>query len=641
MSVGLQIIQVNDVYEIDNWPQFKTARSEAAASFKKFGPTIGVLPGDFVAPSLLSSLDKGNGMVDCMNASGIDYVCIGNHESDIPLANLHARMKQSRFMWINSNMPNFPQPTEGPDLPQFHIIEITSSTDSHHKRKVGLIGFCGEDRSVMKPGAFGDCTIQPLTPRCKQLVAFLIDEMGCDAVVPLTHQLVGMDRDLAASFLPQHGEKVPLILGGHDHEPYNESILAPSYECKVVKTGADGKLIATCTLMWPEKDSVAPTCSVTMTPSSNYSPDPEVAHVVEGHKEILKELEKSVLCSIPSELDNSFSSVGMRQHPTSVGTFLCTVIRDALQLEVVLIGAGSIRGNRNYKGEKSFTYAHLKSEIPFDTCITVVPLPGSVIAGMVEFTRAFSLLSPPVEKGAYLQTDDRVGWDRDTNKVTEVCGLPLIPEKIYRVGCNHGMLQGLDNVVPLTEYMAKCPPDHEIHKSPEGSHNAKEVIVSHFSQLLLFDMVSKAGGFESIDANSDDVITKEELASAMAMSGHGNGATKILIDNLFACVDADGNGLISKSEVLDFSLSCMLKMNFREAISRPDALISIDDIIQDLRAHRGASSTVFSVVEEEFIRSSLMQVDVDGSGHISKEEYAKFLDSSFGLSLTGEKRISI
>eukprot|EP00961_Rhodomonas_salina_P058618 787443-Rhodomonas_salina.2 len=29
--------------------------------------TITILPGDFLAPSLLSSLDKGKGMVDCMN----------------------------------------------------------------------------------------------------------------------------------------------------------------------------------------------------------------------------------------------------------------------------------------------------------------------------------------------------------------------------------------------------------------------------------------------------------------------------------------------------------------------------------------------------------------------------------------------
>jgi hypothetical protein len=39
--------------------------------------TIVVLPGDFVAPSLLSSLDRGKGMIDMMNRVGVNYVCFG------------------------------------------------------------------------------------------------------------------------------------------------------------------------------------------------------------------------------------------------------------------------------------------------------------------------------------------------------------------------------------------------------------------------------------------------------------------------------------------------------------------------------------------------------------------------------------
>lgn len=204
---GLQIVQVNDVYEIDQWPAFGAAKRRAAAAFQT-GPTIGVLPGDFVAPSLLSSLDKGNGMVDCMNAAGIDYVCIGNHESDIPLQNLHQRIRQSSFKWVNSNMPDFPLPEGLGPLPVYEIIELCSPDDPSHTRRVALLGFCGEDRSVMKPGAFGDCTIEPLLPKCRELVARLVNDLGCDAVIPMTHQLVQMDRDLAASFGTGLGPKV-------------------------------------------------------------------------------------------------------------------------------------------------------------------------------------------------------------------------------------------------------------------------------------------------------------------------------------------------------------------------------------------------------------------------------------------------
>lgn len=37
---------------------------------------ISVLPGDFIYPSLLSSLDGGHGMVDVLNKCGLDYVYV-------------------------------------------------------------------------------------------------------------------------------------------------------------------------------------------------------------------------------------------------------------------------------------------------------------------------------------------------------------------------------------------------------------------------------------------------------------------------------------------------------------------------------------------------------------------------------------
>jgi len=43
-------------------------------------------------------------MVDCFNALGVRYVCLGNHENDVPMDALRQRIVQSRFDWINTNM---------------------------------------------------------------------------------------------------------------------------------------------------------------------------------------------------------------------------------------------------------------------------------------------------------------------------------------------------------------------------------------------------------------------------------------------------------------------------------------------------------------------------------------------------------
>jgi 2',3'-cyclic-nucleotide 2'-phosphodiesterase (5'-nucleotidase family) len=75
----LRVIFVNDVYELDNLPRLATCVRE-----KSTANTIVMLPGDFLAPSLLSQLDYARGMVDCLNRCGMQYVCFGNHEADIP-----------------------------------------------------------------------------------------------------------------------------------------------------------------------------------------------------------------------------------------------------------------------------------------------------------------------------------------------------------------------------------------------------------------------------------------------------------------------------------------------------------------------------------------------------------------------------
>lgn len=96
-SIVLRILSVNDVYELNNWACFSSCKKQVSE-----GPTltIGVLPGDFLGPSLLSSLDKGAGMVHCMSAAGIDFVCIGNHENDIPFTHFPKRVDQSTFVWL-------------------------------------------------------------------------------------------------------------------------------------------------------------------------------------------------------------------------------------------------------------------------------------------------------------------------------------------------------------------------------------------------------------------------------------------------------------------------------------------------------------------------------------------------------------
>ena len=99
----LRIVSVNDVYSLEHLPRLKTL----VAHYLDVNPadaTLVVLAGDFVAPSLLSSLDAGRGMVDCLDDVGVTHVVFGNHVDDIPTAELHRRIEQLDGNWLSTNV---------------------------------------------------------------------------------------------------------------------------------------------------------------------------------------------------------------------------------------------------------------------------------------------------------------------------------------------------------------------------------------------------------------------------------------------------------------------------------------------------------------------------------------------------------
>ena len=113
----LRIVSVNDVYTLENLPRLATL-VESRREENPADAFLAILAGDFLAPSMLSSLDFGAGMVDCLNEAGITHVIFGNHEDDIPAAELEKRIAEFRGTWLDTNAHAF-----GDRLPQTQVIE--------------------------------------------------------------------------------------------------------------------------------------------------------------------------------------------------------------------------------------------------------------------------------------------------------------------------------------------------------------------------------------------------------------------------------------------------------------------------------------------------------------------------------------
>ncbi len=78
-EVRLTIIQITDTYTLENLASVKTLVADVKAK-SKGAKVISMMTGDFLSPYLLSSVDRGQGMMNALAKIPIDYLTWGNHE---------------------------------------------------------------------------------------------------------------------------------------------------------------------------------------------------------------------------------------------------------------------------------------------------------------------------------------------------------------------------------------------------------------------------------------------------------------------------------------------------------------------------------------------------------------------------------
>jgi 2',3'-cyclic-nucleotide 2'-phosphodiesterase (5'-nucleotidase family) len=490
----LRIVSVNDVYSLENLPRLKNLVRHFRAA-PGANVVLVVLAGDFVAPSLLSSLDAGRGMIDCMNDIGFTHVVLGNHEDDIPVIELCERVRELKATWIGTNCA----PSDA--MKHHDFVDVGSV-------RVGLLGVVVADRNLYRDAPFGGAPIEPANPcvlrEAKKLVAD-----GCACVVPITHQSIEDDRLLARErgTLP-----MPVIVGGHEHTQFLEEVNATW----IVKAGSDALAAVITEITWP-----AMTVSVRLEPVANFPEDAELRARVDEHMSKVHEIEAASLVILPP--GETLSSVGSRHQQTSLGTLLCSRMRDALGADHCIFNGGGVRAGREYKNH--FTYGDVKAELPFDNEIVVVRMPGRVLRDAIVDSRKHA----PADSGAYLQTDDALHVDT------------IDDAREYRVAIVRNLLSGMDHIDPLVAWATAHP---EAIPPPLTGRDVKHVLVDAFA----VELWRKLGGFDQIDANHDGVITEPEVAAALARVT-AEAPSHVTARLLVHAIDTNADDVISPSEL--------------------------------------------------------------------------------------------
>lgn len=537
----LRIVMVNDIYQLDKYPRVR----EAVREFRGAGQdciVICVVPGDFLSPCTLTSLDGGVAMLTALNEAAVDYVAFGNHEFDLPPELLQRRISEFKGTWLNSNVsnPSFVGRDKKP-LPAYSMLQVG-------ERKVALAGFLLDDMKQFAP--LHQPTIEPPHDSLSAVWKEIKKAEGLvDAFVPLTHLNIKQDREFA-QFLAQDDEiasQTPVILAAHDHEVFIEE----AGKSLIFKVGCDAKNIGVIDLWWDAQGKLGR--NVHMLDAEEFLEDPKTHAFVQKKLTSLDELNRVPIAHLPSKQNIEWSSKNARFHEEPLVGWMLSLVKSSMPgVELVFLQGGNVRGQYTYE-PGPFTYGDLMREFAFDTHMAIVDLPGHVIADSVIGSRAGDSSRP-----FFLHLDSDALTSEGANvTILEINKFAFDPQRVYKVATYQFLLGGLGSIQPLLGYVEKrdlCPPLENC--MPIKHYVIETCMKAAWRELLSTTEALESGTpkhqvkalFKAIDANDDGLIVASELSSFL--EANNMNSSKMLVKFLIEHLDSDEDGKVDIQEIM-------------------------------------------------------------------------------------------
>jgi 5'-nucleotidase len=435
-GAALTLLQINDVYvttPVDGGKAGGLAR--VAALKKKLAaegrPVLLALPGDFLSPSVASSVFKGKQMIDALNATGVDIATLGNHEFDFGPDVLRERMKEAKWKWVVSNTTDLAtkKPLGGADA---FLIQ------KYGALKVGFIGLLLSGDEISKDKLRGVKIEDPFAAAARLLP--VLKKAGADTIVAITHLDYADDRRLAQRF-PQ----IDVILGGHEHFPITTHV----GRTRITKAGSDARFVARVDLSRTGPGAPLERQFELIPIVEGMPDDPETARVAAEYESKLDKELQVVLGSTRTPLNAVAERV--RAGESNLGNLMADAMRADTKADIAIVNAGSIRSNQVFPAGP-LTRRDVVAIHPFGGVTCKVETTGAVV--LAALNNGVSRLGESVGRfpqvsGLTFSADPALPAG---NRVRDVMvnGQPLDLKKTYTVAINDYLLKGGDGYSMFT-----------------------------------------------------------------------------------------------------------------------------------------------------------------------------------------------
>ncbi len=420
-------LQLNDVYSmvpidgLGGLARVATEKQQLAAAGRT--PFM-VMAGDFLSPSVASSVFKGEQMVAALNAAGLDLATLGNHEFDFGDDVLIQRMHEAKWQWVVSNVIDAQTGRPLGDAAPY-VVKTFGGL------KVGFIGLCLNTSEITGDKLTHTRIVDPLDAAAQYLP--MLKREGATVIVAVTHLAFATDRALVEKF-----PEIDLVIGGHEHF----LITATENRSLISKAGSDARYLARIDVNRRPEGTIERFYEL-IPVTSAIPDDPKTTAAIASYEARLgTELDVVVGVSrVPLDGDSQH----LRASETNLGDLVADAIRADAGTDIAITNSGSIRGNRLFPAGP-LTRRTLVEMHPFDNVICTLALPGRVV--LEALNSGVSTL--PAAAGQFPQvsgltmTVDLNAPAGDRVRDVRVNGQPLDPNKTYTVAVPDFILKGGD-----------------------------------------------------------------------------------------------------------------------------------------------------------------------------------------------------
>jgi 5'-nucleotidase/UDP-sugar diphosphatase len=405
---------------------------------------IFAIAGDMVQGSLIDSEYKGISTIEIMNYLAPDVVTLGNHEFDYGLPHLLFLEKMANFPVVNANL--YIRKYSKRLMRPYLILPMAGL----HVMFIGIITEKVIDALRSDPQISAFVSLEEAASEVGKITAAYKNE-DIDLTILLTHIGFESDCELAAMLDPAWG--VDMIIGGHSHTVLEEPAVVN--DILITQAGVGTDQIGRYDIVVDDDTNsiveyawqlIPITCDLA-------EPDHDLEAYIQGYKAEVDRKYNALLCKMGRELTHP-----RREEETSLGNLFADAVADAEGFDVMLLGSGSIRGQRL---GPVVTRGNFISIFPYNDSLTRFTVTGEQLTRMVgQFMRPENRNG----EGEYYQVNGavRAVYSEAESRLLslEIHGQPVDPAAHYRVGMQgyHAKNAGIYLGVSPEEMAQNAPP---------------------------------------------------------------------------------------------------------------------------------------------------------------------------------------